>query len=849
LRLGLAALLAAQPGCRRSYYRQQADRETYAAVAEVTANPRFVVPEFDITPDPRARFADPTDPDHPPMPPDDPDSHRYMHCVNGMRGAPGWHDDGDLPDVEFEGWQSALPANEKGEVVVDLAKVIELGRLHSRDYQSQLETLYLSALDVTFERFRFQTQFFGGNVTTMDAQGPVFAGGNSSSLFTTTNSLQAQRLFAGGGTLIAGIANSIVVQFAGPNSTARTSLLNFAITQPLAQFAGRAYNLERLTTVERALLANLRQFERYRQGFYIELTNQSAAGTGLTRLGGFFGGAGLSGFSGVGAGGFGRVGTFGAGGSGAVAGGQGTGAQGAGGFIGLLQASQGIRNQRAQSQALRDTWMQLQASYEAGRIDRFQTDFARQNYFSAQSVLINSIALFDTTLDAYKIELGLPPHLKMVVEDPTLDLFNFIDPESTRLQSDVSDVLEDLRAPAESDDADTRQKLVERVRALQDRSQEQREQVRKDAQKLFEQIPSRRRSLENLLTLPEVQAGDIDQRIIEADRPSREAQHVFEDLLAMDDDLQTLRSDLDEFAVGDQTTESFRTGLIQIATRLSNHVLELSLLQARARLNVIDLVHVELTEEEAFQTALCNRADWMNAKASLVDSWRRIRYNANPLKSNVTLSLSGNLGTVGNDPLHFKGTNGELFGGVSFDAPLTRVAERNVYRQALIDYQQQRRALMAFRDEISRGLRARLRQVRLNEINLELRREGVDVAINQVDLTRLNLNRPPKPAAVPGEVERASPTAALDAINALRFLLDNQNAFLSVWVNQEIQRVLLDYDLGTMRLDEHGMWVDPGPISPNTLPAADVELLEDGIPPDVEIPELTVPKVDASETP
>ena len=32
-------------------------------------------------------------------------------------------------------------------------------------YQEQLETIYLSALDVSTERFRFEVQFFGGNVT------------------------------------------------------------------------------------------------------------------------------------------------------------------------------------------------------------------------------------------------------------------------------------------------------------------------------------------------------------------------------------------------------------------------------------------------------------------------------------------------------------------------------------------------------------------------------------------------------------------------------------------------------------------------------------------------------------
>ena len=43
--------------------------------------------------------------------------------------------------------------------------------LQSPDYQEQLETLYLSGLDVTFERFRFDTQFFGGSSIFFTADG------------------------------------------------------------------------------------------------------------------------------------------------------------------------------------------------------------------------------------------------------------------------------------------------------------------------------------------------------------------------------------------------------------------------------------------------------------------------------------------------------------------------------------------------------------------------------------------------------------------------------------------------------------------------------------------------------
>ncbi len=50
----------------------------------------------------------------------------------------------------------------QNEVLLNVDSAMKLGQVHSPDYRQQIETLYLSALDVSAERFRFDTQFFGG---------------------------------------------------------------------------------------------------------------------------------------------------------------------------------------------------------------------------------------------------------------------------------------------------------------------------------------------------------------------------------------------------------------------------------------------------------------------------------------------------------------------------------------------------------------------------------------------------------------------------------------------------------------------------------------------------------------
>ncbi len=39
-------------------------------------------------------------------------------------------------------------------------------------------------------------------------------------------------------------------------------------------------------------------------------------------------------------------------------------------------------------------------------------------------------------------------------------------------------------------------------------------------------------------------------------------------------------------------------------------------------------------------------------------------------------------------------------------------------------------------------------------------------------------------------------------------------------MNYEVIRRSLDFDLGTMQLTPEGLWIDPGPLTPETLGAA-----------------------------
>ncbi len=871
LLLGLTAGLAigSVGGCHRAMYRQQADDEARALVEEKSCDPRWAMPGFNIEMNPASRYYDQYDPVKPPMPPDDPESHELMHCVYGKKGWSKWHENGDRSGLENPEWQQCLDQyvtrSPSGAYVLRLEDSMRLALIHSPNYQQQLETLYLSSLDVSTERFRLQTQFFAGNATNYNTRGrlggtsprggvgntipgvpfgggsggaaglpagsevigatthvigidsvtgapitrtvPVFRPLGSDQLNTTTGA-QFQRRFATAGELVVGFANTFVWQFAGPEQQASASLASFAFLQPLLKNGGKVIGLERLTLAERTLLANVRAMYRYRQGFFttIAIGNNGAA-AGPQRRGGFSG-AGLEGFTGVGTGGFGGVGDatgFGAGGGnnnqGAGGGGGGTtGFAGGGaglqnGFIGLLQQLQQIRNLQELLKAQSRTRPLLEANLAAGLIDIAQVDQFRQNIETERANMLTARNQFETALDSYKAQtLGLPPNVPIELNDSLIKQFQFIDPDLGVAQDNLAQILTDLGDLKSKPPVPDLEAMADRIAAS-----------RRDVE---EQLVVLHDDLQKLDTLGGARFKDISP---EDERTTREEwgrlketrERLIKDLDETGKTLSEIRAELKP-----ATTDKVMGELVSLAVHLDNLVKELSLVQARSRLEVITVEPVELHPLDALAIARASRVDWMNNRATLIDTWRLIEFNANALESGVDIVFSGDVGTVGqNNPFDFSHTNGGLRAGLRFDAPFTRLNERNIYRAQLITYQQARRRLIQFEDTVHQSLRNNLRQLSQQRANLEIQRRAMAIAIRRVDERRENLNKPVAPAAPGAAPQQFGPTAARDLLDALSDLRSVQNNVMSVWLAYYASRMTLIRDLGVMQLDENGLWV------------------------------------------
>ena len=881
LRIACVTLFAAQSissstGCNRAHYRNRADQEVTNLIGEKIADASS--PEIrSIQVDRASRMFDPFNPDRPPMPEDDDVSHQYMKVLNGKKGYPLWDVNGKTNTAENPIWWQYLPLDERGVLVLDADTAVRTAVLHNTVYQSEIETLYLSALDVSTERFFLGNQLFAGYTTVYTADGALRrgAGGNSSSTLNASTfsrgarPVALRRQFTNGADMIIGFANSMTWQFAGPDTQSATTLVDLSLIQPLLRGGGRDLIMERLTLAERTLLYNVRSFERYRTGFYTTITVGRAAEPGPTRRGGLFGGAGLQGFTGLG-GGFGTVGNVQTNTAGGFGGGGGVPT--VGGFLGLVQNQLQIRNVEENvarlrenvarfEDALREQLTVVSATQDTIPSQQLQVSQTRQALNSLQASLLQQKFNYEQSLDAFKVTLGLPPYVCVEIKDPILDQFNLISDDLKERRSRANDLREAVGnsnskllelSPIEIDRAtgnksrsmpwnkDTAQAISE-IRGKIDAIESLRRtilgrdfpEVRADIEKLKGIVGPREKELARLRQLYEQERGTVcsllptatlDIALLDSDQIRSLPATLTEELdkletrfkereqkiNLLDINLEKILSNRDGSnpkAIFESVRDNALLPSQSILSEFAEDVLALQVLQARTRIESVMLPTVDLSAEEAVEIARVNRLDWMNSRASLVDSWRAIEVVADSLESTLDVVFSGDLQNANDNPFSLKAKTGRLRAGLQWDSPLTRMQERNQYRQVLIEYQQAKRNYYRFEDGVWQTLRSQLRNIRYNQYNFELQRYAVRIAAQQITINE-DLRQIRETLSL-----SSGPTAARDSVSALQDLLTAQNTFQGVWVFYEAQRRNLDQELGTIRVDADNIWVDPGAIT------------------------------------
>lgn len=744
MRLLLVAVVLAA-GCTRSFYRNAADREVYPIIGERMLFPEYDIGRVQVEPAPESRLFDATNPDRPPMPPDDPAA-AFMSRPGGMRGAPGWEKDGVLGEIEPAGWEFTLPLDENGIVKLDQDKAFEIALLNSREYQTALETVYLTALGLTLNRFEFDVRWFGRNATTFTHFGSGFP--------TETNTLDVSsnfgfnRTFAAGGQLLVDFANSFVWEFTGQTREVRSNIA-IALLQPLLRNAGRAVRLEGLTQAERDVLYAVRDFARFRKRFWAETSVQ------------------------------------------------------AGGYLDLLLALQTLRNNQANRQKQEETYRLYSELFRGGRASVVEVDQFFQSLQAARLSVIDARTNLENAQDNFKLRLGIPPRLPVELDDSLLAQFTFVDPTTEKLRDELEafqqERLKELGKPPTIAALNAN---FASLRDFADKVPEALDKATADLKKWGERLgpetlpPPK----EGPKTPPLAKGGGDDypdqQERIRAthDNLTKQVLDIALDLKKITTSIEAHRKDVTEKTrkeSWERLTFDVKNLLAQLDTIIT--------LQTTARTYLIELPEVNLAEEEALAFAKENRLDLQNQLAIVTDNWRRVRVAANALKSDLNVIAEASIATEpGNlNPFAFSAEASRYAVGLRFDGPLNRLAERNLYRASLIIYQRARRDYMDLSDRVEFQIRQDLRQLHRLRVAFEISRQQLLSAARQFESERLKL-------VGPRDKRSASDTTTLNLLQALRGLLDSRNALAASYINYEQQRIQLLLDLEALQMDERG---------------------------------------------
>jgi outer membrane protein TolC len=244
---------------------------------------------------------------------------------------------------------------------LDLFKAVQYAVDHSRQYQGQVEDLYLAGLDVTLERHLLSPRPFA----TVGAQ---YTGGQRSvdyrsALAVTTNAGVRQKL-PYGGEVVAEALVSFINAISDNAENGESASLALSGSVPLLRGAGMV-NLEGLISSERELVYQVRAFEEFRRSFAVTISRQ---------------------------------------------------------YFNLLAGQQAMRNRQLNYDNLAVLTERTRALFGAGRISFLEVQRSEQALLQAEDRVLSARENYQNALDSFKILLGMPVSDELAVVPVALDL-------------------------------------------------------------------------------------------------------------------------------------------------------------------------------------------------------------------------------------------------------------------------------------------------------------------------------------------------------------------------------------------------------------------------------------------
>jgi len=680
-----------------------------------------------------------------------------------------------------------------------LEDIVELALINSHQYQTQKEILYRAALRLSLERFDYDMKFAtGGNRNSVDYSHNRAAGITQDNLRVPTTFTE-NAVLATGGDLLARFANDVVLTFNGPSGFAADvgSDLLLDISQSMFQ---RDIVLEGLTQAERNVVYAARDFLRFRKQLFVDLAGryygvlltyrsiEIAAQDYFGNLRGFLQGQ----------------------------------AEYRAGRLKRVQVDQFEQSALASRRGLINSCNGLERSLDNLKFDiglppelPLNLDLTELGQLTRRDEETASAERVRRAQRNLETERGEPEPKRGALLNAAIDhvgkMLDLIeirgrvgqpnaDAEVLRLS------LDELLVGEAELDVQEKQVLLAGAKQAVPRAQD------------LDIVWRTADLVDSLLVLMVRQLKLAERRGVSADTVSaillglpalqdRHEQLRTKPFEAVEDDqldripgfvpiAETLLADAEALAVR-------AAALVPTPPRTRDEELQQLLVQADELIKdsqnmlaeeVGGLVPVEIEMDDAMLTALTLRFDLMNERGALADDWRRIKLAGDDLKSILNLRASQRIRTRSgvNRPFDFTFDDSQTQLSMTFDAPLNRKSQRNLFRLSLIDYNAGLRSLMASEDRIKLSVRDDLRQLEVDREQYHIAAASAALAYDRLVSTQMEF--------------RLGKIPARDVLESQEAYTESLAALAGAHIDYILNRVQLFHDLELLEVDDSGFW-------------------------------------------
>lgn len=251
--------------------------------------------------------------------------------------------------------------NTEKPICISLGDAIIIAAANSREYQNQKDALFQAALALDLEEHEFQNTFTGMLRSTFSSS---HDGERRNNGLTNNATAGIARTFKNGAELAASLSVDLVKMLTGSHGSSWGVSGDASISIPLLRGSGEFIVTESLTSAQRNLVYEIRRFEQYKRSFVVTVATN---------------------------------------------------------YLGVLQAGQRIKNQEDNYKRVVTSTRRSRRMADSGRLPNNQLAEAVQNELSARDSWISALQSYQTTLDTFKVQLGLPPDAKVEPDVKELD--------------------------------------------------------------------------------------------------------------------------------------------------------------------------------------------------------------------------------------------------------------------------------------------------------------------------------------------------------------------------------------------------------------------------------------------